>query len=78
MTEPTRKFSAEEIDALVLDSSPYLSCDECFEHMDVYAERLMENPAHEDLPMQVHLNACGACAEEVETLMELLGGHDLS
>lgn len=77
MTEPTRKLSPADIESLLLDSSPYLSCDECFEHMDVYAERLFDDPGHEDVPMQVHLKACGACAEEVETLMELLASEDL-
>ncbi|MEI2669990.1 MAG: hypothetical protein V9G13_02405 [Marmoricola sp.] len=63
------------LDKLLLDTSPYLSCDECFERLDRYAERVVADPQHADLPMQVHLNACGACAEEAETLIDLLSGR---
>ncbi|SKF63812.1 Uncharacterised protein [Mycobacteroides abscessus subsp. abscessus] len=32
----------------------------------------MGDPGYRDVAMQVHLAACGVCAEEAETLMELL------
>ena len=35
----------------------------------------LADPHHEDPPMRAHLAGCGACAEEAETLRELLG-HD--
>lgn len=60
------------LDSLLLDTSPYLSCDECFDQIDTYVEQLTRDSNHQDLPLQVHLKACGACAEEAETLLELL------
>ncbi|MDT0203098.1 hypothetical protein [Nocardioides sp. AE5] len=66
------RLTAAAIDGLLLDTSPYLSCDDCFDQIDTYVERLLADPEHRDLPMQVHLRACGACAEEAEALLELL------
>jgi hypothetical protein len=73
MTEPTRGLSAETIASLLADTSPYLSCDDCFARIDEYVERTLEDPQHEDAAMDAHLAGCGACAEEAETLRELLG-----
>lgn len=72
MTAPNRDLTPEEIAGLLLDSDPYLSCDDCFAHLDEYVEQLITDPAHQDLAMQIHLAACGACAEEAATLTELL------
>lgn len=72
MSTTPPSFSPRAVEDLLRDSSPYLSCDECFEELDTYVERLFTNPSHTDLVMQVHLAACGVCAEEAETLMELL------
>lgn len=73
MTE--RNPLIQTLDNLFLDSSPYLSCDDCFEQIDGHVERLATDPNHQDLAMQVHLMACGACADEAEVLMELLSGR---
>jgi hypothetical protein len=72
---PIRDLTGEAISSLLLDTEPYLSCDDCFANLDHYVEQLRLNPKHRDVPMQVHLAACGACAEEAEALVELLG-HD--
>jgi hypothetical protein len=74
MTEPTRGLSAETIGSLLADTSPYLSCDDCFARIDEFVERTLADPRHEDLAMEAHLAGCGACAEEAETLRELLSG----
>ena len=76
MTEPTRGLSAETVTSLLADTSPYLSCDDCFARIDVYVERTLADPRHEDAAMQAHLAGCGVCAEEAETLRELLSGDD--
>lgn len=65
-------LSAEVAASLLANTAPYLSCDECFERIDEYAERVVGDPGYRDVAMQVHLAACGVCAEEAETLMELL------
>jgi hypothetical protein len=73
MTEPTRGLNAETITSLLADTSPYLSCDDCFAQLDEYVERRFSDPDYQDPAMQAHLAGCGACAEEAATLHELLG-----
>lgn len=65
------------VDALLRDTTPYLSCDECFERMDTYVEALLADPDHHDLPMDRHLEGCAACQEEADSLRELLGERDV-
>ena len=65
-------LSAEAVTALLVDTSPYLSCDECFERMDSHVEALLADPHHDDPAMQRHLAGCPACQEEAESLMALL------
>jgi hypothetical protein len=72
MTEPTRGLSAGMITSLLADTSPYLSCDDCFAQIDEYVEWRSTDPHYEDPAMKAHLAGCGACAEEAETLQELL------
>jgi hypothetical protein len=73
MSDPTRGLSAETIASLLADTSPYLSCDDCFAQLDVYVERRRADAEFEDPAMAAHLVGCGACAEEAATLHELLG-----
>lgn len=72
MTNLSPALSPEVLEGLLLDSSPYLSCDECFEQIDTYVEAVVANPGHRDVPMEVHLKACGVCAEEAAALTELV------
>ena len=72
MTEPTRGLTAEAITSLLTDTSPYLSCDDCFARIDEYVERRSADPQYDDPAMKAHLAGCGACAEEADTLQELL------
>lgn len=72
MTDPTRGLRAETITSLLADTSPYLSCDDCFAQIDEYVERRLADSNFEDPAMKAHLAGCGACAEEAETLRELL------
>ena len=72
MTESARGLSPTTISSLLADTSPYLSCDDCFAQIDEYVERKIADPHYEDPAMKAHLLGCGACAEEAETLLELL------
>jgi hypothetical protein len=72
MSEPARGLSAESISSLLADTSPYLSCDDCFDQLDEYVERRIANPQYDDPAMKAHLAGCGACAEEAEALRTLL------
>lgn len=72
MTQAARRLTAEAIAGLMVDTSPYLSCDDCFARMDQHVERTVADPDYQDRAMQAHLAGCGACAEEAETLRDLL------
>lgn len=70
-----RNLDPAAVDALVLDTTPWLSCDECFERMDTYVESLLSASSDHDHPdpaMAKHLAGCGACDEEAQSLMALL------
>jgi hypothetical protein len=53
---------------------PQLSCEECFEQLDLYVElELARSDADAAIPgMQAHLDGCSACAEDRESLRALL------
>ncbi len=57
---------------------PELGCEECFELLDVYVEaELRGADADARVPgMRAHLEGCPACAEEHESLRELLSFPD--
>ena len=69
----TRRLTSEQAHRLTLDTEPYLSCDECFDLMDRHVEALRRDPDAQPAPgMGVHLAGCPACAEEADSLLELL------
>jgi hypothetical protein len=64
-------LSVEAIARLTVPTEPYLSCDECFDRADGYVEALVHGDPPDDPAMRTHLAACPACAEEVQSLLEL-------
>jgi hypothetical protein len=72
MTSTTRPLTADTVVRLLLDTDPYLSCDHCFARTDQYVERRALHPGYDDPVMRTHLEGCGACAEEAETLLSLI------
>ena len=72
MTSNTRPLTDDTVVRLLLDTDPYLSCDDCFAQLDQYVERRVREPGYEEPRMRTHLGGCGACAEESETLLSLL------
>ena len=72
MTSTTRTLTDDTVVRLLLDTDPYLSCDDCFAQLDQYVERRVREPGFEEPRMRTHLKGCGACAEEAETLLSLL------
>ena len=52
-TPPTRPASLTPaaVDALLRDTTPWLSCEDCFERMDTYVEALLHDPEHRDPAM---------------------------
>ena len=51
-----------------------IGCEQCFEQLDVYVEAELagEDAEHRVPGMRTHLDGCPACAEEHESLRELL------
>lgn len=72
MTISTPRSPDEAIARLIADTSPYLSCDECFTRLDEYVESRLRDPQHTDATMQIHLRGCSQCHEEAEALLELV------
>ncbi|WP_330472916.1 hypothetical protein [Terrabacter sp. C0L_2] len=60
------------VESLLQDTTPWLSCEECFERMDTYAEAAVHDPQHLDAAMTAHLRGCSACDEEAQSLIDLL------
>jgi hypothetical protein len=65
-------LSPPAVEALLLDTTPWLSCDDCFEQMDTYVEAALRQEDPLDVAMTRHLEGCVACHEEAESLMALL------
>ena len=77
MTHESRRLTPEAARLLTLSTEPWVSCDECFELVDAYVERLLEDPDTTAMPgLLVHLRGCAACAEEAESLLLLVARQD--
>jgi len=55
-------------------TDPELSCEECFDVLDVYVEReLAGGRADAEMPaMRAHLAGCSACRDDHDSLLALL------
>lgn len=76
MTIPQRKLTMENALRLTLDAEPWLSCDDCFEQVDRYVERVMAGGRVGMPAMRAHLIGCAACGEEARSLVLLLAADD--
>ena len=72
MTTKSSAFTNRAVADLLVDTEPYLSCDDCFERIDRYVEQLLADPRHHDPEMATHLAGCGVCADEAQALSELV------
>jgi hypothetical protein len=77
MTTPNgqdRGRDADLVRRLLGPEAPELSCEECFDRLDEYVElSLAGGSADERVPgMRVHLEGCPACAEDYESLRDLV------
>ena len=68
-----RPSSKRLVAALLGPSGPELTCEQCFELLDVYVEHELagENADRRVPGMRAHLQGCPACAEEHASLLEL-------
>jgi anti-sigma factor RsiW len=73
MTE-SRRTQAEIVAGLLGPAGAELTCEECFELLDVYVDsELSGEDADARVPgMREHLTGCPACAEEHISLRDLL------
>lgn len=77
MTDPRHSLQRLIAD-LLGPAGPELTCEECFDWIDVYVElELLDLSAEERVPgMRAHLHGCPACAEEHDSLRALLTTTD--
>ena len=68
--------SPEAIDRLTANTEPWLSCDDCFERLDVVIDGLVHSNHPLPEAFRVHLMACPACDEEARSLAALVGDGD--
>lgn len=70
----SRRTQAQIVAGLLGPVGPELTCEECFELLDVYvdSERSGEDADVRVPGMREHLTGCPACAEEHTTLKDLL------
>jgi hypothetical protein len=73
MTDHIPTVSPDMLAQLLEETSPYLSCDDCFTRLDSYVEQLLRDPRQDDPAMAAHLRGCPACADEAASLQALLG-----
>lgn len=62
---------------LIGPAGPELTCDECFDHLDLYVElEIADAAADEQIPgMRAHLQGCPACSEDHDSLLALMSGE---
>jgi hypothetical protein len=75
MNENERR--AEILGRLLGPEGPELTCERCFEELDRYVELEIGGADVEaEIPgMRAHLEGCQACAEDYESLKDLVSGR---
>ena len=70
----TKDILKQMLRAIANTRSDELTCDECFERLDEFAEqKLAGKDAEEAMPLvKDHLDRCDPCREEFEALLEIL------
>lgn len=66
-------LTQEDVSRLTLPTEPWLSCDDCFEVVDVLVEQLLSGSSRIGDPLRVHLLGCSVCREEATSLVALAG-----
>lgn len=71
---PGRRITRDAAERLTVAAEPYLSCDDCFDRVDVFVEDLLAARMDDAAPMRAHLEGCAACGEEAVSLLLLAAG----
>jgi hypothetical protein len=71
---PPPELDGDRLARVLGPDGPELTCDACFEELDRYAEiEVAGGDADAAVPgMRAHLEGCGACREDHESLLALL------
>lgn len=78
MTDLT-PLSREAIGRLTADTEPWLSCDDCFEQVDVVIDAVMGSSGAIAEEFRTHLLCCPACHEEARALAAIVAAdYELS
>jgi len=77
MSDPTPRRFDDLLGALTGPAGPELTCEQCFEELDLYVElELGEHDADARIPgMRAHLDGCPACAEDHNSLYALVASE---
>src|SRR3954447_13570638 len=77
MADPARDT---RLKALLGPPGPELSCEHCFEQLDLFVEQeLAGSDAEDSVPgMRPHLEGCPASSEDQESLLALVASDDLT
>ncbi|MGH3494220.1 MAG: hypothetical protein ACRDQ1_13460 [Sciscionella sp.] len=70
---PRNPLIPQAIDRLLANTDPWLSCDDCFERLDVAVETALGSQTPLPEEVRVHLRACAVCHEEAQSLAALIG-----
>ena len=70
----SKDHEREVLDRLLGPGRPELTCEQCFEELDRYVEfEVAGADANARIPgMRAHLDGCPACAEDYESLKDLI------
>lgn len=72
-------LSPEAIDRLTANTEPWLSCDDCFELVDIVIDAMVISSTPFSEEFRVHLLRCAVCREEACSLAEIVAAdHGLS
>lgn len=76
MTDPQNL--ADRLVRLLGAEAPDIGCDQCFDDLDRYVElQIAGRDAEQAVPgMRAHLSGCPACAEERDSLFDLVTATD--
>ena len=65
-------LSPAAIARLTANTEPWLSCDDCFDHVDTAVEGLLGSAVPLTPDFRAHLHGCAACREEAQSLVALV------
>ena len=70
----TKDILKQMLQAIASTRPDELTCEECFDRLDEFAEQVLAGKdAEEAMPLvKDHLDRCSACREEFEALLEVL------